>query len=44
MVVQRWQGLIGVKLDETQEVIYFRGKDEIARIVPHNTTKREDTS
>ncbi|HEV2579608.1 MAG TPA: hypothetical protein VGT44_02050, partial [Ktedonobacteraceae bacterium] len=34
MVVQRWQGLIGVKLDETHEVIYFRGKDEIARLVP----------
>ena len=44
MVVQRWQGLIGVKLDETQEVIYFRGKEEIARIVPHDTTRRQDTS
>ncbi len=44
MVVQRWQGLIGVKLDETQEVIYFRGKEEIARIVLHDTTRRQDTS
>ena len=34
IVVQRWQGLIGVKLDETQDVIYFRGKDEIACLVP----------
>ena len=42
--MQRWQGLIGVKLDETQEVIYFRGKDEIARIVPHDKTRRLDTS
>jgi hypothetical protein len=47
MVVQRWQGLIGVKLDETQEVIYFRGKEQIARVVPHNShhdTRRLDTS
>jgi len=44
MVVQRWQGLIGVKLDESQEVIYFRGKEEIARIVPHDKRRRQDTS
>ena len=31
-VVQRWGGFIGVKLDETQDVSYFRGA-EIARLV-----------
>jgi hypothetical protein len=41
MVVQRWQGLIGVKLDETQEVIYFRGA-EIARLVPLDKTRRNE--
>src|SRR5207237_2741 len=44
MVVQRWQDLIGVKLDKTHEVIYFRGKEEIVRILPHDTTRRQDTS
>lgn len=44
IVVQRWQGLIGVKLDETQDVIYFRGKEEIARILPRHDTRRQDTS
>ncbi len=41
MVVQRWQGLIGVKSDETQEVIYFNGAQEIARIVPLDNTRRQ---
>jgi hypothetical protein len=40
MVVQRWQGLIGVKFDETQEVIYFNGAQEIGRIVPLDNTRR----
>ena len=46
MVVQRWQGLIGVKLDETKEVIYFRGAQEIARLVPvkrQSSERRTDT-
>jgi hypothetical protein len=38
MVVQRWPGLIGVKLDGAQEVAYFRGPAEIARILPLVTT------
>jgi hypothetical protein len=41
MVVQRWQGLIGVKLDDTQEVIYFQGTQEIARLVPLDKTRRQ---
>jgi hypothetical protein len=34
MVVQRWPHLIGVKVDGVQEVAYFRGPAEIARILP----------
>jgi hypothetical protein len=34
MVVQRWPHLIGVKVDGVQEVAYFRGPTEIARIMP----------
>ncbi len=41
IVVQRWQGLVGVKSDETQEVIYFNGAQEIGRIVPLDNTRRQ---
>ncbi len=41
MVVQRWQGLIGVKLDKTQDVIYFNSAQEIARLVPLAKTRRQ---
>ena len=42
IVVQRWQGLIGVKLDETQEVIYFRGKDYLDE--PKRQGQRPDST
>jgi hypothetical protein len=42
IVVQRWQGLVGVKLDETQEVSYFHGLQEIARVVPLAKTRRHE--
>src|SRR5207302_11302380 len=32
IVVQRWPSLIGVKLNATQEVIYFRGEGELAQV------------
>jgi hypothetical protein len=38
IVVQRWAHLVGVKVDGAQEVAYFRGPEEIARIRPFNTT------
>ncbi|HEX9413494.1 MAG TPA: hypothetical protein VF916_08315 [Ktedonobacterales bacterium] len=36
IVVQRWPDLVGVKLDETQEIAYFRGEDEIALVQPEH--------
>ena len=42
IVVQRWQGLIGVKLDATQDVVYFQGEDEIACLMRRDDTGRDE--